>query len=331
MYYSVYFPKLAKAMQHQLHTYLTALSRLKRGNTPFGIAPHKPVLLISMIELIEKGLVKENKVYINADLVGTFKENWQLLVNTLHQADFTQPFYYLQSDKIAGQPFWFLIPNAGCQINSHIKSVNILAATVAYGSFSAELFLLLTDSISRQLIKETLLQTYFPNTRQNLMGTKKEGGYIHQIEHYILNEPETKYRRIKIETEEDVFVRGGLFKKLVPKAYATTCSFTGMQLTSTYGHHFIDACHIVPFSVTHDDKISNGIALCPNMHRAFDRGMLSIDSDYRIIISSGIIEDVTHAYSIKQLAKKPIHLPPSSKYYPAQENIAWHREHVFKV
>jgi hypothetical protein len=167
-----------------------------------------------------------------------------------------------------------------------------LAATVAYDFFSAELFLLLTDPFSRNLIKETLLQTYFPHTRQNLTGAKKEGGYIHQLEHYILNEPETEYRRIKIETEEDVFVRGGLFKKLVPKAYATTCSFTGMQLTSTYGHHFIDACHIVPFSLTHDDKISNGIALCPNMHRAFDRGLLSIDENYRLLVSPGVIEDL---------------------------------------
>jgi len=66
------------------------------------------------------------------------------------------------------------------------------------------------------------------------------------------------------------------------------------------------------------------------MHRAFDRGLLSIDQDYRVIISSGIIEDVQHTYSIKQLAGKQIHLPPSTKYYPAQENIAWHREHVFK-
>ncbi|WP_379661331.1 HNH endonuclease [Pseudopedobacter beijingensis] len=45
-----------------------------------------------------------------------------------------------------------------------------------------------------------------------------------------------------------------------------------MRLSSTYGHHFIDACHIIPFSLTHDDRITNGIALCPNMHRAFDRG-----------------------------------------------------------
>ena len=103
-----------------------------------------------------------------------------------------------------------------------------------------------------------------------------------------------------------------------------------MQLTSTYGHNFIDACHIVPFSLAHDDKISNGIALCPNMHRAFDRGLLSVDEDYRIIISSGIIEDAQHVYSIKQLGGKRIHLPPATQYYPSQENIAWHRENVFK-
>lgn len=268
-------------MQERLNKYLQAFTRLRRGS---GIAPHKPVLLISLIELIEKGLVTENKVYVNADLVGTFKENWQLLVSTLHQADFTQPFYYLQSDKAAGKPFWFLVPHPGCQINAHIKSVNTLAATVAYGCFAEDLFLLLNDPASRHAIKAMLLNTYFPATQQHLQASEKQDGYIHQLEGYILNEPQARYKTIKIETEEDVFVRGGLFKKLILKAYATTCSFTGMRLSSTYGHHFIDACHIVPFSLTHDDHITNGIALCPNMHRAFDRGLLSIDSQYRIIV-----------------------------------------------
>jgi putative restriction endonuclease len=61
-------------MQPTLDKYLKALTRLKRGNTPMGIAPHKPVLLVSIIELLEKGIITQNKVYINADLVGTFKE-----------------------------------------------------------------------------------------------------------------------------------------------------------------------------------------------------------------------------------------------------------------
>ncbi|RRN76951.1 restriction endonuclease, partial [Pseudoxanthomonas sp. SGD-10] len=236
-------------MQETLNKYLHTFTRLKRGNTPFGIAPHKPVLLISLIELIEKGLITENKVFVDADLVGTFKENWQLLVNTLHQADFTQPFYYLQSDKAVGKPFWFLLPNPGCQINAHIKSVNTLAVTVAYGCFADDLFLLLNDPVSRHTLKAVLLDTYFPATRQHLQASEKQAGYIHQLEDYILNEPQARYKTIQIETEEDAFVRGGLFKKLIPKAYAATCSFTGMRLSSTHGHSFIDACHIVPFSL----------------------------------------------------------------------------------
>ncbi len=102
-----------------------------------------------------------------------------------------------------------------------------------------------------------------------------------------------------------------------------------MQLSSTYGRNFIDACHIVPFSFTHDDKIGNGTALCPNIQRAFDRGLLSIDPDYRIVISSEIIEDTLHVYSLKQLEGKQIHLPSGEQYYPSQENMSWHRANVF--
>ncbi len=87
---------------------MSAFSRLKRANTIYWRAPHKPVLLLSIIELIEKGLVVRNVIKVNADLVGTFKENWQLLVPTSHQADFTQPFFYLQSEKVAGSQIWFL-------------------------------------------------------------------------------------------------------------------------------------------------------------------------------------------------------------------------------
>jgi putative restriction endonuclease len=77
-------------LEEQLQKYLNAFSRLQRGNTKYGIAPHKPILLISIIELIEKGLVVRNAIEVNANLVGTFKENWQLLVPTLHYADFTR-------------------------------------------------------------------------------------------------------------------------------------------------------------------------------------------------------------------------------------------------
>lgn len=316
---------------HILNSYLSKLSKLNRANTQYGKAPHKPILLISILELIEKGLVWNNRVYVNTDLVGAFQENWRLLVNTLHQPDFTQPFYYLQSEKNNGKQFWFLQPKLGCQINAHIKSVSRLAEVLDYGYFDNEFFQLLTDPISRNIIKTLLLNTYFSETKTNFLSSKQKGlGYIHDLQEYVLNEPEAKYRHIKIETEEDIFVRGGLFKKLVPKLYDSTCCFTGMRLESIYGHNFIDACHIVPFSRTHDDKINNGIALCPNLHRAFDRGLVSIDKEFRILISSQLNENKNHPYSLSQLRGTRIRLPQSSNHHPSQENLDFHRNEIYK-
>ena len=314
-----------------LNSYLSKLSKLNRANTNYGKAPHKPLLLISIIELIEKGLVWNNRVYVNTDLVGAFQENWRLLVNTLHQPDFTQPFYYLQSEKTNGKQFWFLQPKLGCQINAPIKSVNRLAEVLDYGYFDNEFFQLLTDPVSKNIIKTLLLDTYFLETKNNFLVSKEKGlGYIHDLQDYILNEPEAKYLHIKIETEEDVFVRGGLFKKLVPKVYDSTCCFTGMRLESTYGYNFIDACHIVPFSQTHDDKINNGIALCPNLHRAFDRGLVSIDKEYQILISSQITENTDHPYGLAKLKGTKIKLPFDNRHYPSQENLDIHRNKIFK-
>ncbi|WP_256009093.1 hypothetical protein [Desertivirga xinjiangensis] len=122
-------------------------------------APHKPVLLISLIDLIEKGLVTANRIHVDTDLVAVFQENWKLLVNTLHQPDFTQPFYYLQSEKVEGEQIWFLQPKLGCQINAHIKSVIRLSQVLEYAYFSSDLYLLLNDPLIRNIIKTTLIET----------------------------------------------------------------------------------------------------------------------------------------------------------------------------
>ena len=103
-----------------------------------------------------------------------------------------------------------------------------------------------------------------------------------------------------------------------------------MRLESTFAHSFINACHIKPFSVSHEDRVSNGIALCPNLHRAFDRGLVSISNDYKILISNHITENENHAYSLKQLEGRKIRLPFGERYYPSLENLEWHRENIFK-
>lgn len=318
-------------MNYTLQKYLKAFSRLKRGGTKYGLAPHKPVLLLTIIELIENGAVIDNQIVVDAQLVGTFKENWLLLVNTSHQEDFTQPFFYLQNERIEGDNYWFLQEMPGCQINAHIKSVSVLAKVCQYGYLATDLWLLLNDSISRTYLKQVLLDTYFPTTKNNLLNAKQHGeGYLHDQAADLLEEPIAKLKHISKITEEDIFVRNGLFKRLVPRLYQQQCSFTGMSLSSTYKHNFIDACHIVPFSHSHNDKVTNGIALCPNMHRAFDRGLLSIDENYCILVSKHVNEEKGHPYALGQLEGKQIRLPKETIHFPAQDSLVWHRERVFK-
>ena len=102
-----------------------------------------------------------------------------------------------------------------------------------------------------------------------------------------------------------------------------------MHIISGYDIQMVDACHIVPFAVSHNDTISNGISLSPNLHRAFDRGLVSVNSDYKVMVSNSFTEHSTDG-SIKPYAGKLIVLPVQNTYYPSLENLQWHRENIFK-
>ncbi|OJV53117.1 MAG: hypothetical protein BGO31_05020 [Bacteroidetes bacterium 43-16] len=318
-------------MDNPFQPYINAFCHLKRGVTRYGPAPHKPVLLLTLIELIDRGIVLKNRFEVNVDLVGLFQENWRLLVPTAHQPDFTQPFYYLQSEKVSGQSFWTLYPHPGLQINAPIKSVQALSHTVAFGAFRDELFLHLAEVENRTIARAAILSTYFEKEQAGYYQHKQiNDGFYQEVQSLVLNDPQVRYKHLSFVTEEDVFVRSGLFKRYIPRLYKDTCAMTGMRMRTTFRYNFIDACHIIPFAVTHDDKVSNGIALCPNLHRAFDRGLVSIDEHYRVLVSSHINEDKAHPYSLNNLQGRPIFLPTESQYQPAQENLEWHRKEVFK-
>lgn len=90
----------------------------------------------------------------------------------------------------------------------------------------------------------------------------------------------------------------------------------------------IDACHIIPFSESYDDTVTNGIALCPNLHRAFDRGLLSITPDFRVRVSEGFVEE--GKLTLRQFEGQRISLPANKKYWPNRESLEWHGVNVFR-
>ncbi|MBD2751423.1 HNH endonuclease [Spirosoma validum] len=313
--------------QAQLTIYTRKFTKLKQGSTPYGKAPHKPVFLLTLLELIDKRLITDNHVTVTPELVATFKENFSLLVKTAHKDDFTQPFFYLQSDG-----FWFLKNKTGELLNTYIRSVQTLSDRLNYGYFADDLFDLLANDYARLHLRNTLLDYYFTDIKTEFLRIKNAGrSYLQDLETHLLNEREASYMPLQVtEDEETRFVRGGLFKKLVPKVYDFTCAISGMKVIAVDGSSLVEACHIVPISVAGDDKVTNGIALCPNLHTAFDRGMISVDEQLRVVVSPSLADNVASPYNLKQFQGQPLRLPFGEMHYPKIESFRWHMRERFK-
>ena len=319
--------------EETLQKYLHQVLRLKRSASNGG-APHKPILLLSIFELIRKGDISSNQIEITPELVLEFKSNWSKLVVTQHSPNFSLPFFHLRSD-----PFWRLITNIGMNIpltSSHsIKSLNALKEAIAFAELDKEFFRLLIDPIQNGLFVDQILEKYFHETRANFYS--KDYNVYDQLETQMLNDNRAVYSsRIKElkeslpqeQFEEEIFVRGGIFKKEIPKIYNYHCAISGMRIESSTNAQLVDACHIVPFAISKDDTITNGISLSPNIHRAFDRGLITINSEYIIRVSPAIKENDS-PFSLKQFDGKQIILPTNIHFYPSIENLDWHRKECF--
>lgn len=317
-------------MNYSLKKYLTAFKKL-RVDRSHGVAPHKPILLISVIQMFQSGLIKEGKIYLTLEIVALFKSNWSLLVSTKHDCRISYPFFYMKSEG-----FWTLRPKAGFtnleKMGSIVKSFANLNAAVDHVELDKELVELLVDPDSNQILLQFLLDEYFPDTKTNF--SSGGGSYkLDELERNFLKEPPSEYQLrtkqlIDQKEDEEVFLRGSIFKREIPRIYNNRCSISGLRVESIYNISMIDACHIIPFCDSYDDTVTNGIALCPNLHRAFDRGLISIDPDYKVIVSDQFIEGGD--YKIRQYSGVKIHLPSSQKYWPKQENLEWHRNKVLK-
>jgi putative restriction endonuclease len=317
--------------------YIYHLGRLNRAfNKGLGFAPHKPVLLLSLFELIQKGDINSNRIFITPELVISFKDNWKKLVVTGHTENFALPFFHLRSE-----PFWHLKSKTQLQdfltTSKSIKSFKSLTENILYAEIDLSFFQLLQQPNDNAFFTNYLLEKYFPESKQQYYSVTPSL-YV-EIEQQILNEsPEVYVLQIKeLESkleetnfQEELFVRGGIFKKKVPEIYDYTCCISGLKIETTADRsiQMIDACHIVPFSFSKDDTIPNGISLCPNLHRAFDRGLITINKDF-IVRVSPILKENESTYSIRQFDGKPIQLPQYEMWFPSIEALKWHNGEVF--
>ena len=321
-----------------LDYYLYAFSNLNLGGGKLKEkAPHKPILLLTVIQAYENKLLTTNQIAISPELIGLFKSNWSLFVRTSHTLGFALPFFHLKNEK---GNWWELVANPGCEMwvqSGQLSSFSNLSAAVAYAQIDPNLAQLLRDETTRNVLRRTLLNAYFPG--QTIVSTTDPDADLDELKREMLEESPAQYRaklktlkkRLDPETYQiEVYARDTLFRREIVRLYDDTCCITGVRVSAPYAFSMVDACHIVPFYKTFNNHPTNGIALCPNLHRAFDKGTISIDDDYRVMISRTFVENEYSMYSLKALAGEHIALPKDERYLPDSEALAWHRENTFK-
>jgi len=127
----------------------------------------------------------------------------------------------------------------------------------------------------------------------------------------------------------EVKVRIGqqFFRAAVLSAYNQRCCISGLA-----NPKLLVASHIVPWREDEHNRLNphNGLALSALHDKAFDLGVITIDEDYRVVVSSQNTDtnDLFFNTAIASFHGRPIALP--EKFYPAAQFLAFHREHIFQ-
>lgn len=132
------------------------------------------------------------------------------------------------------------------------------------------------------------------------------------------------------ETMREVRTRlvQGFFRDAVLGSYDNECAFCKLP-----DRRLLIASHIVPWSEDEDRRADprNGLALCALHDKAFDRGLMSVDEGYRILVSEQLLKRKTDS-ELHRVAFRHTHgleMNQPSRFAPDPEALAHHREEIF--
>lgn len=121
--------------------------------------------------------------------------------------------------------------------------------------------------------------------------------------------------------------RDAVFSTVVKEAYQNTCAMTGLKIINGGGRSEVQAAHIRPVSHLGTDSVRNGLALCGTVHWMFDRGLLSLDDDYNILLARDKVPD-----TVQRLINpdRRLLLPRQEDLRPNPQWLRYHRDMIFK-
>lgn len=140
--------------QLKFQYYKVAFISIKRSALNGSYNNAKPILLLSILDEIENGSIKDNVIYYSQELQETYNKNANKYSKT-NSTPLLYPYYYLHSDD-----FYHL---EGTQKELKLvktPSAKYLQENVKYARLDNALWDLLQDSESRQALREVIIKHF---------------------------------------------------------------------------------------------------------------------------------------------------------------------------
>lgn len=172
-----------------LRYYIDAFSNLHVANVKGYKAPHKAVLLLAIIDMIEDRQINSTRILLTEELEVAFGKIWNRYVgkSTVFKPNISMPFYHMQHE-----PFWWLeerkpstrkVANdepfnpsgkskkelfapkdkSKKELTRGSYSVSTMRQVFAYAEIDLSLYNILQNSDSRALLRVILINNYLTN------------------------------------------------------------------------------------------------------------------------------------------------------------------------
>jgi len=160
--------------ERDINFYIDAFLNLKRAMMQGMKAPHKPLLLLAIMKLVEDGVITDNRIELSDSLINSFESLWREYVDDGNQdravmlcedlqldisskypfkCSIENPFFYMKFE-----PFWKLVKSPAFVPRSSY-TVKGLNTCFLYAEIDEALFSLMQDTSSRNTLRNVLLDS----------------------------------------------------------------------------------------------------------------------------------------------------------------------------
>lgn len=291
--------------------WLSKLANLNVYRAKGGPAPHKPLLLLVVLDLAEEASLPDGPLELTPELAFRFCTSWSIVAHRrTARPDVRLPFHHLQTDG-----FWTALTADG-QPSPDPKLTRLAV-------LDADFVACARDPAFRDQARRLLIAKYFPPAE-----------HIALFESVGLPVPpeEEIAAAAAFESIEQARTRGreAKFRLVVVAAYNYTCALTGYRLTTIAAGSIVDAAHIHQFADSRNNAPDNGMALSKNAHWLFDHGLWTLDDDYRLLVAvSAFDENSPDQKALVEYHGQQMRLPKDARLWPNREHVRWHRRKKF--